>query len=75
MKNDFPEGVKVEPWAKWVAQDKDGTWVQYATEPTPGPCGFWMVPYTGQLNYQTLYVTKPSPDWRDSLCEVYWEWV
>lgn len=49
----------------WVAQDADGRWYWYRTEPVPGiGGGIWR---SNSRNQQYAGAGAPNPDWLDSL--------
>lgn len=53
-----------EGW-DWAAQDADGRWYWYRTEPVPGiGGGVWR---SNSRNQQHAGAGTPNPDWLDSL--------
>ncbi|CAM5190293.1 hypothetical protein CDEN61S_00806 [Castellaniella denitrificans] len=53
-----------EGW-DWSAQDADGRWYWYRTEPVPGiGGGVWR---SNSRNQQYAEAGRPNPDWFDSL--------
>ena len=57
--------VQVPDWARWVAQDENGTWGVYDCEPTRCTDS-WM----GNGRYLLFVGSEPNPNWRETLREV-----
>lgn len=55
---------KVPAWARWLAQDEDGTWWAYEAEPNQQHNG-WYENEVGRI--QRLGVAAPPADWRSML--------
>jgi hypothetical protein len=55
--------VKAKEWARYYAQDDDGSWWQFSHEPEQGE-GYWIVS-TGRSSYVTQG-SKPA-DWTQQL--------
>lgn len=64
-------------WAKWKAQDADGTWSWFGTKPKPHNFGLYVsgtfMP-TGKGEKETIktgsgvyYLTNPNPSWRKTI--------
>ena len=51
-------------WARWIAQDADGTWWAYEHEPNQQHNG-WYENEVGR--YRRLGKEPANPDWADSL--------
>ena len=51
-------------WARWLAQDEDGTWWAYEAEPNQQHNG-WYENEVGRI--QRVGVTAPPMDWRSML--------
>ena len=50
----------------WLAQDEDGRWFWYRTEPIPGfGGGVWRA---NSRNQQYAGQGRPNPAWAESLC-------
>lgn len=56
--NDLPE------WTQWAAQDSDGTWWGFETEPNIGTIS-WYENEVGQVVRLTREI--PNPQWRSTL--------
>lgn len=61
--------MRAEPpeWARWMAQDADGTWWCYEAEPNQMDSG-WYENEVGRI--QRLGRTAPPADWTDTLTRV-----
>jgi len=55
---------KLPAWARWLAQDADGTWWAYEAEPNQQDCG-WYENEVGRI--QRLGKTAPPADWEATL--------
>ncbi|MGV6825721.1 MAG: hypothetical protein ACWA5Q_01980 [bacterium] len=57
---------RIEPpaWARWIAQDADGTWWAYEAEPLQQSHG-WYENEVGR--HQRLKKATPPDDWRNTL--------
>ncbi len=56
--------LPVPDWARWLAQDEDGTWWAYEAEPNQQHNG-WYENEVGRL--QRLTRTAPPIDWQTQL--------
>jgi hypothetical protein len=60
-------------WANYAAQDGDGDWYVYESEPEVSPSGYetwnnYVSGYrTGPVRYARVLITDPNPDWRNTL--------
>jgi len=63
-KLDFP---RLPSWAKWVAQDADGTWWAYEAEPNQQHNG-WYENEVGRI--QRLQAGAPNPAWQEMLIRI-----
>jgi hypothetical protein len=54
-------------WARFIAQDADGTWWAYEAHPNEQDHG-WYENEVGRI--QRLLKTEPNPDWLNSLCKL-----
>ncbi|MGB6008577.1 hypothetical protein [Castellaniella sp.] len=60
-----PDWTSAPPDWDWAAQDADGRWFWYRTEPAPGiGGGVWRA---NSRNQQYAGPGAPNPDWLDSL--------
>lgn len=61
-KPDFPEefAAALPAWARWLAQDEDGTWWAYEAEPNQQHNG-WYENEVGRVS--RLGRTQPPEDW------------
>lgn len=65
LTNDGWKEIELSPWAKYVAQDEDGSWWEY-TEPEP------IEDYGEWVRSRILLCYGPKPkDWTQELYEVY----
>ncbi len=55
---------KVPGWARWLAQDADGTWWAYEAEPNQQDTG-WYENEVGRI--VRLGRSAPPDDWQDTL--------
>jgi len=59
-----PPSFEYPNWAKWLAQEADGTWWCYEVEPLQYHKGW----YENEVGlYLRLGMDEPSSDWRNSL--------
>ena len=54
-------------WAKWIAQDADGTWWAYEDEPNQHHIG-WYENEVGRI--QKLYTTEKPENWQLTLTKL-----
>jgi hypothetical protein len=54
----------IPDWARWKAQDADGTWWAFEVEPLQFHKG-WYENEVGR--FQRLFSDKPSEDWKHTL--------
>lgn len=59
--------AEVPVWARWIAQDADGTWWAYEVEPNQQDRG-WYENEVGRIF--RLGQTEPPPDWEATLTRV-----
>jgi len=62
----FSDWDEAPDWAKWIAQDKDGTWIGFENPPKDpiADDGMWRSS-TGR--WDSVVSGRPRPDWRDTL--------
>lgn len=60
----FPPTENIPSWAKWIAQDSDGTWWGFETEPNVGTIS-WYENEVGQI--VRLGQEPANPDWKQTL--------
>ena len=64
-KTDLPiDTARLPPWARWLAQDADGTWWAYEHEPNMSDSG-WYENEVGQSI--RLEKHKPNPLWQQEI--------
>ena len=59
----------VPNWANWMAQDKDGMWFAYETEPHPEECD-----WTTYDTSQDIGLSAEPKDWTQELYTFGWEY-
>lgn len=62
MSNIKPNWKKAPEWAKWLAQDHDGSWYWYADKPTPATSGSGVWVRATTLSKQQKYI-EHGDDW------------
>jgi len=63
----LPSNQNYPVWAKWIAQDQDGTWWVYQVEPLQSHNGW----YENEVGFiQQLCKDKPVDDWRQALHKI-----
>jgi hypothetical protein len=55
------------PWARWVAQDADGTWWDYEQEPNEGNISWYENEVGDSVRLQK---SLPDGDWRRTLTKI-----
>ena len=63
--NQPPPWSEAPPWAMWRAQDFDGVWVFFESEPTQSKSGGWWNRAT--VNLPSICSGVLNPFWRDTL--------
>lgn len=68
MNNEIPAHLPQPPsWARWLAQDADGSWWAYEAEPHQHDTG-WYENEVGRC--VSLGQSSAGPDWRESLARL-----
>ncbi|MGD8235938.1 MAG: hypothetical protein PVJ65_07300 [Chromatiales bacterium] len=61
------DSATLPPWARWLAQDADGTWWAYEHEPNEGTTSW----YENEVGDSTrLRSDPPNSDWRRTLMRI-----
>ena len=60
----FPDCSQLPTWARWIAQDADGSWWAYAHEPNMADHGWYENELGGNILLQRA---EPNPEWREEI--------